>query len=279
MKCFYHADMDGHCSGAIVHKVIPIVNASFIEINYHNDFPFDSVENNEDVYIVDFSLQKEGDFDKLLKITKNVVWIDHHTTAIEKHKHLSHLEGIREHDKPAACELVWKYFYPKTSTPKAVKLLGDYDTWTYKHGDETKLFQVGIKLEKTHPESPLWEELLNDDGKIAPIILQGEYATKYRDNICDNLMRGFSYETFFEGHKGIVCNQGITGSHLFKSVENKKYDLMIPIVFDGTQWTVSLYSTTGIDCAEIAKKHGGGGHKGAAGFQCKELPFSKTLTK
>jgi nanoRNase/pAp phosphatase (c-di-AMP/oligoRNAs hydrolase) len=39
-------------------------------------------------------------------------------------------------------------------------------------------------------------------------------------------------------------------------------------------WNVSLYSTKPeIDCGEIAKSFGGGGHKGAAGFQGKELPF------
>jgi nanoRNase/pAp phosphatase (c-di-AMP/oligoRNAs hydrolase) len=39
--------------------------------------------------------------------------------------------------------------------------------------------------------------------------------------------------------------------------------------------TVSLYSTKPeIDCGEIARTFGGGGHKGAAGFQCTELPFA-----
>jgi nanoRNase/pAp phosphatase (c-di-AMP/oligoRNAs hydrolase) len=37
---------------------------------------------------------------------------------------------------------------------------------------------------------------------------------------------------------------------------------------------VSLYSTRDdIDCGAIAKTYGGGGHKGAAGFQCDTLPF------
>jgi nanoRNase/pAp phosphatase (c-di-AMP/oligoRNAs hydrolase) len=44
------------------------------------------------------------------------------------------------------------------------------------------------------------------------------------------------------------------------------------IVLDGSQYTVSLYSET-IDVSVIAKKHGGGGHKGAAGFVCPKLPF------
>ena len=32
-------------------------------------------------------------------------------------------------------------------------------------------------------------------------------------------------------------------------------------------------------CAAICKKHGGGGHKGAAGFVCAELPFKKATVK
>ena len=40
------------------------------------------------------------------------------------------------------------------------------------------------------------------------------------------------------------------------------------------QWAVSLYSSNAdIDVSKIAKAKGGGGHKGAAGFQCKTLPF------
>ena len=49
----------------------------------------------------------------------------------------------------------------------------------------------------------------------------------------------------------------------------------MPFVFDGTQFTISLYSEV-VDVSEIAKKYGGGGHKGASGFHCKQLPFSKT---
>lgn len=30
-----------------------------------------------------------------------------------------------------------------------------------------------------------------------------------------------------------------------------------------------------VDVSKIAIKRGGGGHKGAAGFQCKRMPFKK----
>ena len=53
------------------------------------------------------------------------------------------------------------------------------------------------------------------------------------------------------------------------------YDLMITFCRrKDHKWNVSLYSTKEhVDCGAVAKSFGGGGHKGAAGFQCEELPF------
>jgi nanoRNase/pAp phosphatase (c-di-AMP/oligoRNAs hydrolase) len=52
------------------------------------------------------------------------------------------------------------------------------------------------------------------------------------------------------------------------------YPVCIAYVHDGEKFTVSLYSTT-VDVSKIAKKFGGGGHKGAAGFTCDKLPFER----
>ncbi len=64
--------------------------------------------------------------------------------------------------------------------------------------------------------------------------------------------------------------------HMFGSLAFNElmfdYPICIGFVYDGKQYTVGLYSRE-IDVSEIAKKYDGGGHKGAAGFVCKELPF------
>jgi len=39
-------------------------------------------------------------------------------------------------------------------------------------------------------------------------------------------------------------------------------------------WTYSMYSKT-VDVSNIAKKYGGGGHKGAAGFNMDKMGFEK----
>jgi oligoribonuclease NrnB/cAMP/cGMP phosphodiesterase (DHH superfamily) len=99
MKTFFHSDADGRAAAAIVYKYYireerTLEDFQFIGINYDVPFPFDKIVNNELVIIVDFSLQNKGDFTKLKQITSNIIWIDHHITAINKHSDIE-LEGIR----------------------------------------------------------------------------------------------------------------------------------------------------------------------------------------
>lgn len=287
MKCFYHTDMDGKCAAAIVYwywkqHVSPkmITTVETFPINYKDDFPFEKIQKDEPVYIVDFSLQKDGDFEKLMEITKAIVWIDHHKTAIEKYEGTpaSLLPGLRRNGV-SGCELTWEWLFQKSAPPTIVKMLGAYDIWDFrKYGEKLNILQAGIRLFDTRPESFEWVCWLMTDDKqwerIAVIMDKGKVALKYRDNRHASLIQSWSFFTEFEGFKAICCNVGSTSSQLFDSVK-EDYDLMMPFIFDGKQWTVSIYTKKDIDCSEIAKKYGGGGHKKAAGFQCAELPFLK----
>jgi len=272
MKCFYHTDMDGHCSGAIVYKAMRDQGDEFIAMNYNIDFPFEKIEPNEKVVIVDFSLQKPGDFDKLLDITDNVIWIDHHKTAIEKHAHLDGtIKGIRR-DGVAGCVLTWQYFFPDRAVPMVVSMIGDYDIWAFKFGENTNKLQAGIRLYDNRPESLEWDRWLTSYYPQKEID-EGEIALKYRDNYYSGLIKSWSYFTTFEGYKAVVCNAGSVSSQLFDSVK-EDYDIMVATIFDGKRWSVSVYTKrSDIDLAKITEKYGGGGHRQAAGFQCSVLPF------
>ena len=285
MKCFYHTDMDGKCAGAIVFKAMKNqenddTGFAYLPINYKDDFPFENIQGNEQVIIVDFSLQKPGEWEKLLSITKNIIWIDHHKTAIEKAPiEVQKLRGIRK-DGVAGCVLTWQYFNPRFMCPQIVEMLGAYDIWDFsKYGEDLNILQAGIRLFDHEPESKnwtVWFDCFNGDYcEVNKILEKGRIVLQYRNNYWAGLIKSWSFWTTFEGHKAICCNAGSVSSQLFDSVK-EDYDLMIPFVFDGKQWTVSLYTKKDIDCAEIAKKYGGGGHKQAAGFQCKELPLYPT---
>jgi len=295
MKCFYHRDMDGICAAAIVYNAsflcqdgITLETPGMISIDYKDTLDLKTIQPNEKIWIVDFSFKPEV-MEELLKITQDITWIDHHKTAME-YKYSQELKGIRDNNF-SGCELTWKYIHPTKTMPRIVEMSGRYDVWDFsKYGDELNELQAGIRLFEHNPENNNWEKWLNNkreevneifgggegilvDG-LELLLNEGTVALKYRNNQYTSLIKAWSFFVDFEGYKAVCCNVGSTSSQLFDSVK-EDYDLMIPFVFDGKQWTVSLYTKKDIDCSEIAKKYGGGGHKQAAGFQCKELPFTK----
>ena len=86
MKVFYHIDNDGKCAAACVKRYyecnLSVDNneIEYFPINYGWKFPFESIKENETVYIVDFSIEPT-DMTTLLEITSNVIWIDHQNSA------------------------------------------------------------------------------------------------------------------------------------------------------------------------------------------------------
>ena len=285
MRCFFHSDMDGYCSAAIVYKFYKRdrdftketgEECKFIPIDYKDDFPFDEIIPNETVVFVDFSLQMEGGFERLRKITDKIYWIDHHKTAIEKHKGFE-CAGIRR-DGVAACVLTWKYYYPYEEVPVIVEMLGAYDIWDFsKYGEDLNKLQTGIRLFDHGPEEQMWVDWFKlAKSSIDNLLLSvGAIALKYRNNYYAGLIKSWAFWAEFEGYKAICCNMGSCSSQLFDSVK-EDYDLMMPFVFDGKQWSVSIYTKKkGIDVSKLAEKYKGGGHKNAAGFTVKELPFKR----
>lgn len=292
MKCFYHGDSDGKCAGFWVYLNAGLndykkYDSKFIEIDYRTKFPIETIRPDEQIYIVDYSINPD-EMRQLLNITKDVTWIDHHKTAIEKYADFEHeIRGVR-YDGVAGCMLTYCYIHHMTArgdggikpfdlsmtedAPLFTKLIADWDVWKFAYGDDTRYFQVAFNAYDFHPHSKNWEKFFcfpEDAG----LIQQGMTMTTFRDNWANNYMK-LGFETTFHDKKCFAVNLGYCNSEYFKSLPEGKYDILMPFCFDGNQYTVSLYSTT-VDVSEIAKAHGGGGHKGASGFQCKQLPFVK----
>ncbi len=160
MKCFYHsADLDGHCSGAIVKMVFP--DCEMIGINYGDEFPWDSIPVGcgETIFMVDFSLQPYPQMRKLERHADPLVWIDHHKSAIDEHEEWikagdGGVLGIQESGM-GACQLVWEYLkyeirahgYSGAMISTFIKLLAEYDVWD--HSDPRTLgFQYGMRQQE-----------------------------------------------------------------------------------------------------------------------------------
>jgi len=275
MKCFYHsADLDGKCSGALIKLQHPA--CEMIGINYGYDFPWDTIGPEETVYMVDFSLQPFSKMERLHSILgPKLVWIDHHKSAIDDLDQSGRfILGIQKVGL-GACALVWEYLN-KLAMPDWLMLLARYDVWD--HDDPRTLpFQYGMRNRDNGPDAPIWRTLTNTgESLVESIIHEGEVILNWE--IRQNKIRAKSlcFETELDGLKVLAANQGLINSQLFDSLwDPAKYDAMLTFNWRNGQWTISLYSTKDtIDVGSIAKCHGGGGHKGAAGFQCRDLPFA-----
>jgi len=273
MKIFYHNDLDGRCAAAIVYRAMGMkTNDEYIEMDYNRSVLVDSILPNEAIIIVDFSFKPEV-MEKVLKITQNIVWIDHHKTIFD-YKYSKELSGVRD-TAFSGCELAWNYYFFDKPMPRAVELIGDRDKWAWKFGKETAEFNMGMQVRSHQPQDTVWTTLLLSPKEgfnwLKEIQKDGRIALLFRDQFCKDYVDSYGFETEFEGYKCFALNLYQFGSEAFDSYM-EKYDVCLSFVFDGEKWKVSLYSKT-IDVSEIAKKYNGGGHTKAAGFICNKLPF------
>lgn len=292
MKCFYHrADLDGHCSGAIVKLAHP--ECVMIGIDYADAFPWDCIEEDETVVMVDFSLTPITDMFKLAEMSR-LIWIDHHDTAIKAYKAANKEEDVG-YPEPyitvlkngvAGCELTWavlrKRAFPHTPEPIVVNLLGRYDVWDHAHQTGVLELQHGLRLHDTHPNNmALWHKLLieQDSAFIQKCIDDGKILLQKQEKDNATYAGACAFTLKWEGFTFAACNRGLVNSKLVDSfVKPMIHSAVMLFVLRSTDhgcfWKVSMYSLRDdMDVGEIAKKYGGGGHKGAAGFECKELPF------
>lgn len=281
IKIFYHSsDLDGHCSGAIVKYKYP--EAELFPINYNQKFPWEQLdEKNDTIIMVDFSLQPFTEMVKLYQIFKDrLILIDHHISTINdlNNNNLNDkIKGIRKVNE-AACELTWQYFFPEREIPEVVKLLGRYDVWDHSNSDVLP-FQYGIRLNVTYPKNQdLWKayfEVSDNVDIIQKTIEKGKIILEYQKQENEKYAKSCAFEIKFEGYRAICANKLMANSQLFDSVwDSDRHDLMIQFgIRKNGIWTMSFYTKKdNIDCSEIAKKFGGGGHAQAAGASFKDLP-------
>ena len=282
---FYHrVDFDGVCSAAICLAAVAAVpnDCEIYGIDHGERFPWEHIgpfEQKRKVYMVDFSLPRE----EMLKLNEmsDLVWIDHHKTSIEAIEGTD-IKGVREIGK-AACELAWTYFF-NDNVPTAVEYLGAYDVWRG-HGndfwnDTIVPFQLGLSIDDgiDSPLYSLWNTFFFGSGAVISTIRRnGIVIQKYLEHKNAIFAKEGAFETTFNGYRCIALCTGLHGSEAIRSeYDRERHDLMLLFRFrSDKKWTVSIYSEKPeIDCGEIARQfEGGGGHKGAAGFETKELPF------
>jgi len=323
MKIIHHNDLDGRASAFCVAMWGPKRQpCEFIEINYGRPFPLERIGDGEEVWIVDYSIELE-EMRQLLERTVNVVWIDHHFTALDKYQDLAgHIMGVRS-TLDAACALTFKYIHwwarggvqdripteqldPAVTHPKSlppvpavIRAVADWDSWRHasmapQQAQEVLNFKAASEANDTHPTSRFWLDCLMREGETRPkepytaghlpqglaqwnlFMAQGSVIRQYKAQNTADMRAALGFECELDGLHVFALNAPHWSSEsMGGKLAMEKYDALCPFFFDASigLFRFSLYSTR-VDVSQIAKARGGGGHKGAAGFQSPALPFT-----
>jgi hypothetical protein len=195
-------------------------------------------------------------------------------------------------------ERTWIWFKPNGEIPDAIKLVGDWDTWRHAKMVDSKAPFFKMYFDTLVPEGVIeWfyqytlDVMRPNSGyttmvKVDEAIQIGTSVKMYEVSESAALMKSRAFEALLivpvlpgceYACSVIAANMGARGSDRFASVYNpEKHDIMLGFAYENTgKVTVSLYSTKpDVDCGDLAKRcgeagpfPGGGGHKGAAGFQ------------
>jgi len=258
---YYHDDMDGICSAAIVKTVYP--DAKCVKCNYDN-IPEININDIKDkiVFVVDFSFDSKT-MQWLKKESRIFCWCDHHKSAMERNPELwesDEIDGLRSLDK-SGCELTWEWFSPHKEAPLAVKLVGDYDMWKFKYL-ETKLFGEIASLKFEKPE----DMVRMFDNKIIPSMLKdGELLLTAKHKRVEKTFNN-GFDITFCGYDTRRMNSNNDISELGNYACKQGYKVGMVWFMKGENIIVGLRSIGDVDVSEVAKKFGGGGHRNASGF-------------
>ena len=255
--------MDGITSAAIINHFLRDKEAKYYAVNYGDMWDANEVRE-EVVYVVDFSFP---DMNALNNACKQLIWIDHHKTAMEQQAAAWNdpaIEGERNLVY-AGCELTWRYMAPTTLIPKIVQYVGDIDMWEFTLKDTIPIAEAA-NIELTTYNNPMWLrlfnsnfqghqlEILNERGKILLQAKALRIEKAYKSGV----------DITFNGLRARIINSTTDMSEIGQKVYESGYDLAIVWRTIGHKVVVSFRSNShAVD--KIAQQFGGGGHKNAAG--------------
>lgn len=273
---------------------------------------FESYTEDDVVYFLDISFT-EKDATLVEDLTKKpftTYWIDHHKGSIDLINYLYQEDEDKDDEDSrrygefykyggwwvenrlyviidtthCGATLTYQYLTQEgeNSCPGFLKMIEAWDIHKthMPYFEEAKDFLFGVSAEPDlSPEHKIWKELMTGGSAVLHMYVEKGRMLRNFSQLCNNqILAKSAVETEIFGIRCLAVNHSfpIANSMMFDEVKKiHPYPLYMSWHFDGKRYKYSIYTedTSVVDCNAIAKRFGGGGHVGAAGFFSDQLLF------
>ena len=216
--------------------------------------------NGKNVVVLDFSFNN-ATTKEMIENADNLLVIDHHKSAMVE---LHDISNTHFDMTKSGAMLAWEFFHPGKEPPKFIKYIQDRDLWKWEL-EYSKEFSAAFDMVPFDFE--VFSEF-EDDSTFADACKRGSYILAY-SKVAIKRVADQATMRCWEGKKIYIVNS----SHWMSEIGSKlSPDCDFAVIWyydhDRQEYRVSLRSFhEDVDCSEIAKRFGGGGHKKAAGFR------------
>lgn len=278
---FYHADChDGHVAAFTLWR--DLRDNKEVEVEY---YPMEYGDNSPDVtgkivYILDFSFSYEV-ITRMIKQAKALLIFDHHETSQEALAEIDDKFKIFDMDE-CASTLIWKYLHPDDHVPLLYRYIRSRDLWRYDVKDTCAFhlaFELAIRNEEGKYDFELTEKYLKEK-EIENLLSAGKVLEAYYNILIENTLNKVYFCPIRRENRLLIVAYVNALHSLASDIGHqcmKKYPFVdFCVCYDidsANQETHFSLRSKGEyqDVSIIAKEHGGGGHRNAAGCKLPEV--------
>jgi oligoribonuclease NrnB/cAMP/cGMP phosphodiesterase (DHH superfamily) len=184
--------------------------------------------------------------------------------------------------------MAWNHYFPGGYVPELVKYVQDRDLW---RNEMSRTAEINAYIRSWPYDFDQWssyEHELQDNYKYECAVGAGEVILRYQNQSINNHCDHAKVRVFAEAINDVTIGPDCRELDAVPMVNCTDRSIVSALghklcLLANTSWSVSwrdegtlrvftLTSTGEVDVSEIARRQGGGGHKGAAGFT-KALPL------
>ncbi|MBI4133183.1 hypothetical protein HY478_01065 [Candidatus Uhrbacteria bacterium] len=261
---FYHNDCPDGFAGAWAAWKKMGAKAQYVPLRHQVPLPR---VRGKTLYFIDIA-PDEKTAKRLLLARNEVIIIDHHVSR-EKIARSQPIHSFSLSNSGAV--LAWQFFHASKTVPQLLRHIEDMDLWALQlpHTKEISLWFM-VHNDFTFRTFTKLVRVIASSASRREAIAEGKTIRGYEQKLV-RLLADKASAARFEGKRAAVVNGGalkVLSSAVGNELVSRGFPIAIVWSQEGNEMYVSLRSarSTGIDVSKLAVRHGGGGHKAAAGF-------------